>query len=72
MPELPVLTSRQVVQALLVLGFTTVRQRGSHLQMKRGNRLVTVPLHRGDIPSGTLKSILRQAGITVKELIDSL
>ncbi|MDM8005223.1 MAG: type II toxin-antitoxin system HicA family toxin [Phycisphaerae bacterium] len=72
MPELPVLTSRQVVQALSVLGFTTVRQRGSHLQMKRGNRLATVPLHRGDIPPGTLKSILRQAGITAQELVDSL
>jgi predicted RNA binding protein YcfA (HicA-like mRNA interferase family) len=67
-----VVTARQMVQALSALGFTFVRQRGSHVQMRRGNRLVTVPLHRGDIPPGTLKSILRQAGITAQELIGSL
>ena len=40
-------------------------QKGSHLQMehpvKKGK--VTVPVHRGDIPKGTLYSILKQAGL---------
>jgi len=72
MPELPVVTARQVIKALGALGFVSLRQKGSHLQMKRGNRLATVPLHRGDIPPGTLKSIIRQAGIDVETFLDAL
>lgn len=65
MPELPVLTARQVVKTLTVLGLVIIRQRGSHPQMKRGNRLVMVPMHRGDVPVSTLKSILREASIDI-------
>ncbi|HLG38220.1 MAG TPA: type II toxin-antitoxin system HicA family toxin [Chitinophagaceae bacterium] len=40
-------------------------QKGSHLQLehpiKKGK--VTVPVHSGDIPKGTLNSILKQAGL---------
>jgi predicted RNA binding protein YcfA (HicA-like mRNA interferase family) len=46
-----------------------VRQRGSHLQLKRGNLLVTVPVHAGDLNPFVLKSILRQAQMTVEELL---
>jgi predicted RNA binding protein YcfA (HicA-like mRNA interferase family) len=40
--------------------------------MKRGNLLVTVPMHPGDLSSGVLRSILRQARVEVDELRDSL
>ncbi|MHC4441346.1 MAG: type II toxin-antitoxin system HicA family toxin [Planctomycetota bacterium] len=49
-----------------------MRQRGSHLVMKQGNRLVTVPMHGGDIPIGTLKSILRQGSIDLPDLMNVL
>jgi predicted RNA binding protein YcfA (HicA-like mRNA interferase family) len=46
-------------------GWNIKNQKGSHVQMmhptKKGK--VTVSNHSGDIPIGTLKSILKQAGL---------
>jgi predicted RNA binding protein YcfA (HicA-like mRNA interferase family) len=72
MPKLPVLRPSRVVRALRRLGFGVERQKGSHLQLTRGNRLVTVPLHARDLNPAVLASILRQAGITAGQLLDAL
>jgi predicted RNA binding protein YcfA (HicA-like mRNA interferase family) len=72
LPDLPVLTPRRVVAALKRLGFHKVRQQGSHLRLKRGNLLVTVPMHPGDLSPRVLRSILRQARVTEDELRDNL
>jgi len=63
---------KQLVAALKRLGFYEVRHRGSHLQLKRGNLAVTVPMHAEDLVPGTLRSILRQARLTVEELKEAL
>ena len=68
MPKLPVLKPRQVMAALEKAGFRRVRQRGSHVQYKRGNLLVTVPNHPGDLNPQVLRSVLRQAQMTTEEL----
>jgi predicted RNA binding protein YcfA (HicA-like mRNA interferase family) len=67
MPKLPVLKPRQVMTALEKAGFHQVRQKGSHVQFKRGNLLVTVPNHAGDLNPNVLKSILRQAQMGAEE-----
>ena len=67
MPKLPVLKPRKVIAALEKAGFRQVRQKGSHIQFKRGNLLVTVPNHLGDLNPNVLKSILRQAQMSVEE-----
>ena len=72
MPKPPTLKPREVVAALEQAGFYQVRQRGSHLQLKKGNLLVTVPMHVGDLNPGTLRSIIRQARMTVEEFLDLL
>ena len=72
MPRPPVLKARQVVAVLECAGFDRVRQRGSHLQPKKGILLVTVPLHTGDLNPGTLRSIIRQARMSVDKFIDLL
>ncbi|HOT93486.1 MAG TPA: type II toxin-antitoxin system HicA family toxin [Anaerolineae bacterium] len=69
MPKLPALRAREVIRLLEDAGFYEVRQRGSHLQLKRGNLLVTMPVHSGDLNTGTLRSIIRQAGMTVEEFL---
>lgn len=61
MPKLSVLRASEVVQALKRAGFIEMRQRGSHLRLKRGNLAVTVPMHTGDLSMPVLRSILRQA-----------
>ena len=72
MPKSPAVKPRKVIKVLENIGFHKVRQKGSHLQMKRGNLLVTVPIHSGDINMGTLKSILRQAKLSIEEFLDLL
>jgi predicted RNA binding protein YcfA (HicA-like mRNA interferase family) len=60
-----------VVRALEKMGFEAVRQRGSHVILKRigpdGTVGCVVPLHR-QLARGTLQSIVRQAKITIEEL----
>lgn len=41
---------------------------GRHLQIKKGNLLVTIPIHPKDLHTGTLASILRQARLNPEEL----
>ena len=72
MPKLPVLTPKQIIKILNSIGFREIRRRGSHIQLKKGNLLVTVPYHNRDLNIGTLKSILRQAKLSFDELIELL
>jgi len=59
-----------VRRKLLNAGFTEVGQEGSHVKFARitptGTRTTTVPHHQ-EVASGTLRSILRQAGISIEE-----
>lgn len=59
------MTAKEVIKLLKADGWTEVRSRGSHIQLKHPNKkgLVTVPMHSGDIPHETLNSILKQAGL---------
>ncbi len=72
MPKLPAVKPHEVIRVLEGMGFYKVRQKGSHLQMKRGNLLVTLPIHSGDLNIGTLKSILRQAKLSIEEFLSLL
>lgn len=54
---------RQIIKVLESKGFNFIRQKGSHKLYKKGSLRVTVPFHNKDLKPGTLKSILRQAGI---------
>ena len=74
MTALPVVSGREVVKALEKIGFVFDRQRGSHMILRQENpphRRLTVPDHQ-DVAKGTLRSIIRQAGLTVDEFDDLL
>ena len=68
MPELPVISGREAVKVFGRLGFRVVRQKGSHMVLRRGGAGCVVPDHR-DLALGTLRSAIRQAGITVDEFV---
>jgi predicted RNA binding protein YcfA (HicA-like mRNA interferase family) len=69
-PSLPVVSGRDVVRALAKAGFSEVSQRGSHLKLRNeAGRTVIVPMHRR-LAQGTLRSILRQADLTVETFIE--
>ncbi len=69
MPLRP-LPYREVKRKLEAAGFTEAGQRGSHVKFvketEQGIRTTTVPRHR-EIAVGTLRSILRQAGLEPEE-----
>ena len=44
--------------------------KGSHLKVRHGGRMAIVPMHRGDLPMGTYRSILKQLGLTEQDLED--
>ena len=71
MPKLPVVSGKECRKALGLLGFSEARQRGSHLVMKRGESGCVVPMH-GEIKTGTLAGILKQANVGVDEFIKAL
>ena len=71
MPKLPVLSGAEVIKALERLGFEQIRQRGSHVVLRRGSVGTVVPLHR-ELKIGTLAGILRQAGVTQDEFVGTL
>jgi len=74
-PKLPVVSGTDLVRALGKFGYVAVRQKGSHVRLRHSTdpqRLpVTVPLHP-EIAFGTLRRILRDAAVTVQELLSAL
>ena len=72
MGQLAGFSYREVVKRLKELGFEFHRQAaGSHeIWVNRlGNRYTTIPHHPGDVPEGTLRAILKQAGISPDEFL---
>lgn len=73
MPPLPILTGREVVRVFESLGWRVARRRGSHMAMLKLGELATlsVPDHR-EVGRGTLRKLIRQAGLTVQDFLDAL
>ncbi|MGH9445342.1 MAG: type II toxin-antitoxin system HicA family toxin [Terriglobia bacterium] len=74
MPKLRPVSGEEAIRALERLGFRQVRQRGSHVILKRetaqGVVGCVVPLHR-ELAIGTLRGILQQARLTPEEFMKS-
>ncbi len=65
MPKL--YSSRQIVKVLRRKGFVFVSQRGSHIKFRKRTLTIIVPDNRKEIPSGTFRSILRQAHLSEQD-----
>jgi len=61
----------EAIRALHRLGFQLMRQTGSHARLAKEGQRVTAPLHAAVVP-GTLRSILRQAGISPEDFLAAL
>lgn len=70
MPKLPRTSAERIIQALVALGFRAVRQRGSHVVLRRGDRGCAVPMHK-EVAIGTLGGILRQADVSPEEFMEA-
>ena len=75
MPKPPRISGKETIRALERSGFIQIRQQGSHIILKKqtpnGAIGCVVPLHR-ELALGTLRSILKQAGINMEEFIKNL
>jgi predicted RNA binding protein YcfA (HicA-like mRNA interferase family) len=59
---LPVIKGKDLIAFLETIGFTVIRQRGSHVRMKSDDgRFTSVPIHSGEeVPKGLLRKIIRE------------
>ncbi|MFB8792270.1 MAG: type II toxin-antitoxin system HicA family toxin [Potamolinea sp.] len=73
MSRLPQVSGRECVKALEKVGFSLVRQRGSHMILCRDEpfNLVVVPDHQ-ELAKGTLRAIIRDADLSVDEFLELL
>jgi predicted RNA binding protein YcfA (HicA-like mRNA interferase family) len=75
MPKLPRVSGAEAIRALEKLGFVQVRRRGSHIVLKRisadGVNGCVIPAHP-ELATGTLRGILKQAGVSIEEFRNQL
>jgi len=64
------LSSVDIIKILLKFGFKLVSQRGSHQKYQKEGFTVIVPSPRKEIPIGTFRSIVRQAGLTIDDFFE--
>jgi predicted RNA binding protein YcfA (HicA-like mRNA interferase family) len=69
-PPLPSLSGQEVVRIFESFGWIIARQRGSHIVLVREGSIATlsVPDHKA-VAKGTLRSLIRNAGLTVEEFL---
>lgn len=69
-PALPVLSGRDVVRVFESLGWSVARQSGSHIILVKEGAMATlsVPDHR-EVAKGTLRGLIRAAGLTVADFV---
>ncbi len=71
MPELPVVNAREMMAALRRAGFVERRSTGGHAIFRHpgSGRVVSGPVHGGDLRVGTTAAIVRQSGLSTEEFI---
>ena len=72
MSRLPVISGREASRALAKIGYVLDRQVGSHMILRNESpphRRLTIPDHK-TLAKGTLRAIIREAGLTVEEFVE--
>lgn len=70
MIKLPIVSGKQTVKAFKKAGWKVIRQKGSHIILMKENSWTTlsIPVHSNHIlPKGTLRGLVRDAGMTILE-----
>lgn len=71
MAKLPVLSGKKLINILNKAGFQIVRQKGSHVSLRKETYKTVIPLHN-ELAKGTLLGILKQCGMSKEDLVDLL
>ena len=70
MPELPRISGKEAIRAFERLGFRQVRQKGSHVVLRKDAKGCVIPLH-SSLATGTLRGAIRHAGVTVEDFVQA-
>lgn len=70
MPPLPVISGAKAVKTFEKAGWRIARQKGSHVILLKSGSIasLSIPQHR-ELAPGTLRSLIRSAGLSVEEFI---
>jgi predicted RNA binding protein YcfA (HicA-like mRNA interferase family) len=73
MAALPVVSGRDAVKAFERLGWSVARQSSSHIIMVHPDQMasLSIPDHK-EVAKGTLRSLIRNANLTVDEFVAAL
>ncbi len=73
MPRLPTISGRATIEVFERAGWKVSRREGSHIILTKVGMaaILSIPDHR-EIRRGTLRSLIRKAGMTVEEFIELL
>lgn len=68
MSKLTLITPKEMIKLIQSLGFTKIRQNGSHIFFSNGKgRSTVIPLHNKDMRRGLIKSVLSDIGLSAEE-----
>ena len=74
MSKLPVVSGHETLKAFQKIGYILDHQTGSHMILRHQNppyRRLTVPNHK-TVAKGTLRSLIRESGLTVEQFTELL
>jgi len=71
MPKFPSFTPQEIMKILMKNGFFVDRIKGSHyiLFNVSSKKRVVIPMHKKDLPKGTLMEIIKQSGLDIDEFL---
>lgn len=74
MSKLPRTTARKAIRAFGKVGFIVARKGKHTILLKEGHRnALAVPEHKGkDLPTGTLRALIKDSGLTIQQFRDLL
>lgn len=75
MPNIPIISGDKAVRCFEKLGYEVTRQKGSHIRLHHGfdkdRKPLTIPRHK-ELGKGLLRKLVRDAKITLEDLIELL
>jgi predicted RNA binding protein YcfA (HicA-like mRNA interferase family) len=73
MPPLPIVSSEEAIRAFVKAGWLVNRHKGSHTTLTQAGSIVVLTVaRRKEMPRGTLRALIRAAGLTVEEFVELL
>ena len=73
MPQVPLITPKEVIKVFEKLGWEVARQKGSHIIMTKTGNIATlsIPNHK-QVARGTFRSLIVKSGLSIEQFIERI